>query len=108
MYTSLRVNDDVNAIEYHVELFGENLKELFHQGHVERAFVFIILDILAGIKLELRVELDGVLASHESVRDRAAAWGSEERANTIDLVDLLSVRQVGLAEYVNVLEAYEI
>ena len=92
MYTSLRVNDDVNAIEYHVELFGENLKGLFHQGHFERAFIFIILDILARIKLELRV----------------AARGSEERANPIDLVDLLSVRQISLAEHVNVLEAYEI
>jgi hypothetical protein len=63
------VNDDVNAVESHTKLIGQDGEELLHQSHIKQVLGLIVLRKLLWRPLNLRVKLDGFTAAHKGVRN---------------------------------------
>ena len=107
MHSSLRVHNDIDAVEEHIELSREYTEELLHHGHIEEVLRFIVLRKHVGGKLLLRVEHHSVLAAHERIGNGTPDGCAEPFAETVHFIDAFFVRQVRLHEQFDVPEADE-
>ena len=107
MHSCFRVNNDVDAVEEHVELLREYTEELLHHWHVEEVVRFIILCEEVGRELFLRVEHDSVLATHQPIGYGTPDGRSEPITKAVHFIDTLLVRQVRLHKQFDILETFE-